>query len=185
VLPDSRCGASAFRALPLVVLCICSRLAAADPWTVSGLLGDGNHVTRVGAEAQIPSAYAGLLGNNWSWSLSWAGDVSYWRAEGHVDSKRSLWEGGFTPIITLRHLNGTPYYLEGGIGVHLLSHVRIDERDLSTAFQFGEMLGGGINFGDRRQYGVGVRVQHISNGGIKEPNNGITFGEIRLSYLWD
>lgn len=47
------------------------------------------------------------------------------------------------------------------------------------------MLGGGINFGDRREYGVGVRVQHISNGGIKEPNNGITFGEIRLSYLWD
>ena len=137
--PSSRCVRFAFRVLPLVVLCACSRLAAGDLWTVSGLLGDGNHVTLVGAEAQIPSSYAGLLGENWSWLLSWAGNVSYWRAQGHVDSNRSLWEGGFTPIITLRHLNGSiPYYLEGGIGVHLLSHVHIDERDLSTAFQFGE-----------------------------------------------
>jgi hypothetical protein len=166
------------------VVCTCSRLAAADLWTVSSLFGDGNHVTLIGVEAQIPSSHAGRLGEDWSWSLSWAGDVSYWRAEGHVDSNRSLWEGGFTPVITLRRLNA-PYYLEGGIGVHLLSHTSIDERDLSTQFQFGEMLGGGINFGGRRQYTVGVRVQHLSNGGIKEPNNGITFGEIRLSYLWD
>ena len=92
---------AAFRALPPVVFCACSRLVAADAWTVSGLIGVGNHVTRVGVEAQIPSSYAGLLGENWSWSLSWAGDVSYWRAEGHVDSNRSLWEGGFTPIVTL------------------------------------------------------------------------------------
>src|SRR5262245_29537419 len=91
----SRCGGFALRALALVVLCTCSRLAGADPWAVSALLGAGNHVTRAGIEAQIPSPFAGLLGENWSWSLNWAGDASYWRAERHVDSHRSLWEGGF------------------------------------------------------------------------------------------
>ena len=42
-----------------------------------------------------------------------------------------------------------------------------------------------VVFGDRGQYGVGVRIQHISNGSIKEPNDGVTFGELRISYRWD
>ncbi len=76
-------------------------------------------------------------------------------------------------------------YVEGGAGIHLLSHTRIDERVFSTSFQFGELLGAGVNFGDREQYSIGVRIQHISNGRIKEPNDGITFGEIRFAYRWD
>jgi hypothetical protein len=61
---------------------------------------------------------------------------------------------------------------------------RIDERWLSTAFQVGEFVGTGVNFGDRGEYGVGVGMQHISNGCIKEPNYGATFAEVRLSYRW-
>jgi hypothetical protein len=56
---------------------------------------------------------------------------------------------------------------------------------LSTAFQFGEFAGAGVNFGDRGEYGVGVRIQHISNGCIKQPNYGATFGEVRISYRWE
>jgi hypothetical protein len=56
---------------------------------------------------------------------------------------------------------------------------------VSTAFQFGEFVGTGVNFGDRGEYGVGVRIQHISNGCIKQPNYGATFGEFRISYRWE
>ena len=94
---------------------------------------------------------------------------------------------GLTPVVELRRASasGVSFYVEGGIGIHLLSHTRIDERGLSTAFQFGEFVGTGVNFGDHGEYGVGVRIQHISNGRIKEPNCGATFGEVRISYRWE
>ena len=78
-------------------------------------------------------------------------------------------------------------YIRPGIaaGTMIKARTRIAERGLSTAFQFGELVGTGVNFGDHGQYGIGVRIQHISNGGIKEPNYGVTFGEVRISYRWD
>ena len=33
--------------------------------------------------------------------------------------------------------------------------------------------------------GVEVRIQHISNGRIKAPNWGTTFGEVHISYRWE
>jgi hypothetical protein len=61
----------------------------------------------------------------------------------------------------------------------------VHERELSTTFQFGELVGTGVTFGDRGQYGVGVRITHISDSSIKEPNDGVTFGELRISYRCD
>lgn len=49
----------------------------------------------------------------------------------------------------------------------------------------GEFVGTGVDFGDHGEYGVGVRLQHISNGCIKEPNFGATLGEVRISYRWE
>jgi hypothetical protein len=147
--------------------------------TVSGLVGTGNHIHLAGVEAQWPSNLCGTCTDDWSWSLNWAADVAYLWASNHLASSPSLWETGFTPV------SGLAYYLEGGIGVHLLSHTYIDNRGVSTAFQFGEFVGTGVNFRDRGQYGVGARIQHCSKGGIKEPNCGVALGEVRISYRWD
>lgn len=104
--------------------------------------------------------------------------ISYWHAQVHPTANGSLWDAGLTPM--LRWLppccaTAQPF-LEAGIGVHLLSHTRINNnRDLGTAFQFGENAGGGIAFGENRRYELGVYVQHESNGSIKEPNNGLTY----------
>ena len=80
---------------------------------------------------------------------------------------------------------GHVLYLEAGIGVHLLSHASIDARDLSTAFQFGEFAGIGVNFGEHSECGIGLRIQHLSNARIKQPNDGVTFGQLRVSYRWE
>jgi hypothetical protein len=172
-----------------ILICLCvhsSALPAAD-WSLSGIVGSGNHVNIAGVEAQVPSGFRGALTEEWSWSVRWAADVAYWWARNHRNSDNSLWEVGMTPIVELRRAlaSGASYFFEGGIGVHLLSHTRIDERELSTAFQFGELVGTGVTFGDHGQYGFGMRLQHISNGRIKEPNCGVTFGELRISYRWD
>jgi hypothetical protein len=70
-----------------------------------------------------------------------------------------------------------------GFGVHMLSHVRIsDERNFGSSFQFGEFLGLGADLEDSRQYSLAARVQHVSNGGIKKPNPGVTFMQVVLQY---
>jgi len=180
-------AAAIARRCALIYLCAHSGAIPAAEWTLSGIVGAGNHLNVAGVEAQVPSGYAGALTDPWSWSLRWAVDVGYWWAQSHTDSGSSLWETGLTPVVELRRAaaNGISYYVEGGIGIHLLSHTRIDEQELSTAFQFGELAGIGVIFGDREQYAIGVRIQHISNANIKEPNNGATFGEVRISYRWD
>lgn len=181
-------GSGSFMILVVALLaCACSRLAHGGELTVSSIVGTGNHVTTVGVEAQVPSGLKGALTDNWSWSLQWAGDVSYWWSRNHSASTSSLWETGVTPVVRLRRAGDSLYssYLEAGVGIHLLSHTSIDERVLSTAFQFGEFVGVGADFGSREQYSIGLRLQHISNGGIKEPNDGVTFGELRFAYRWD
>src|SRR5271169_1632127 len=104
--------------------------------------------------------------------------LSYWHAQVHPTDNGSLWDLGLTPM--LRWLppccTTVQPFLEAGVGVHLLSHTRINnDRDLSTAFQFGENGGAGIAFGEQHRFEVGVYVQHESNARIKEPNNGLTY----------
>ena len=77
-------------------------------------------------------------------------------------------------------------YVEAAIGLHLIEPVRMDDtRAFTTAFQFGDHVGFGARFGERGQYDLGVRFQHLSNGGLKEPNNGINFAQVRFQYHLD
>ena len=41
-----------------------------------------------------------------------------------------------------------------------------------------------ILFGDKQQYDLGVRLQHLSNGGIENPNPGINFLILRFAYRY-
>jgi lipid A 3-O-deacylase len=67
-------------------------------------------------------------------------------------------------------------FVEGGIGLYLLSHtINNDVTHMSTSFEFGSHIGAGLRIGERRETRVGITVQHLSNGGIKEPNSGVNF----------
>lgn len=110
--------------------------------------------------------------------LRLAAQVDYWRGHEHPASNSSLWDFGLTPIFHWSgpEIGATRLFLEAGIGAHLLSDTRINtERVFSTAFQFGEIGVVGLSFGERNRYEIGGLVQHISNGAIKEPNNGLTY----------
>jgi lipid A 3-O-deacylase len=74
-------------------------------------------------------------------------------------------------------------YIEVDAGIRLLSSTRISsDFSVGTAFQFADMAGVGLQFGSHQQYLAGYRFQHISNGGIKEPNPGINFSQLYLQY---
>jgi hypothetical protein len=130
------------------------------------------------------------LGLRWDWKkkhrlgpyLQWGG---YWEASG------GQWANGervtdlaFTPVFRLERSEGSYLpYLEGAIGLHLLSQVNLSEhRTSGTHFQFGDHVGIGVRFGERLQHDIGIRAQHLSNAGIGEPNPGIDFVILRYEY---
>ncbi len=81
--------------------------------------------------------------------------------------------------------SGLTPFAEAGIGPHLISDTRLGKRDLTTAFQFGSVVGFGVGFGERGQYELSYRFQHISNGDIKKPNDTLDLHLLRLGYSFD
>jgi hypothetical protein len=113
-------------------------------------------------------------GAQWQSSRRWLQwDLSF---GGWTGGHGNVYDLGFTPTARL----GRSPYLEAGVGAHVLSDLDVGTgRDFSSRFQFGDHLGAGLRFGD---YDVGLRFQHLSNGGLRNPNPGINFVILRLRY---
>ncbi|AOJ75888.1 deacylase [Burkholderia ubonensis] len=118
----------------------------------------------------------------WHFAFVMEGNVSYWHTNGNVHT--SIWEVGATPMFRfIKSAGAVRPYVEAGAGIRLLSHPTIsNDLSMSTAFQFADVAGVGVQFGQRQQYQVGYRFQHVSNAGIKEPNPGINFHQFYLQY---
>jgi lipid A 3-O-deacylase len=150
----------------------------ADYFSVQSGSGEGVDVTGVGWEIPISECNgsgrlrAGLL----------------FRIDGFHGTAlggRDVMAGSTTPFLRyeLGRALGVPFYAESGMGVSLLSQTRVDEvRQFSTAFQFNEFVGLGARFGRKGEQQLGVRLQHVSNGGIKRPNDGLTYGMLSFNY---
>ena len=123
------------------------------------------------------------VGLQWRQEPHWLEDTSmrlYWDAAlGTWESDTgTLQDGSLTPTFRYGHEQGA--YFDLGIGFHVLSETRISSQiEFSTKFQFGDHFGVGYRY-DR--YDFSVRVQHLSNAGIKNPNPGINFLQVRLQY---
>jgi lipid A 3-O-deacylase len=138
------------------------------------------------------------MGATWNWDKSWLNDGD-WHVTGFWDVALAQWHGdkpgdnnqivtdiGITPVFHLEPKDGagiTPYLEAGILGMHLISPTYLySDRRFSTAFQFGHILGFGMSLGEHRQFDLGYRFQHLSNGGIKMPNDGIDFNMVHFSY---
>lgn len=107
------------------------------------------------------------------WDLSFGGWTG---GHGHV------YDLGVTPVFRWAKPGGSPY-LEAAVGAHVLSDLDVGTgTEFSTRFQFGDHIGAGLRFGDRERYDLGLRFQHLSNGGLRNPNPGINFLLLRLQY---
>ena len=133
-------------------------------------------------------------GLQWNWDKKWFADRpwtlgAYWDLQLSRWSANSgaVWDIGFTPVFRLERARSSTYvpYVEAAIGFHILSERRISERRFSTKFQYGDHIGAGVRYGERYRYDVSVRLQHLSNGGLRRPNPGINFAELRLAYHFD
>jgi len=137
------------------------------------------------------------LSAQWNWSPNWNfwqsngthiggyWDVSIaqWRMNHYNNTSESsnLYDLGFTPVFRFQRDDGKGFYGEAGVGLHLFSKLyRNNDKVLSTAFQFGDHIGAGYVFGNGLD--LGIRLQHFSNGGIKQPNGGVNFAVARVAY---
>lgn len=114
------------------------------------------------------------FGLEWESAHRWL----YWEASfgGWTGGHGKVYDFGFTPVARWGH----PAYVEGGVGAHVLSDLDVGTgRDFSTRFQFGDHIGAGLRFG---KYDLGLRLEHLSNGGTRNPNPGINFLILRLQY---
>ncbi len=137
------------------------------------------------------------VGLQWDWKKKWF-DTGSWHLGGYWDASMGYWDNdspgktnsgladiGFTPVFRFQsnNLTGVSPYAEAAIGVHFLSRTSVsDQRQFGSSFQFGDHIGVGLRFGDKGQYDLGYRYQHLSNGGLKDPNQGINYNQVRFQY---
>jgi len=167
--------------LAVVLLAVPDNSAAMGRIAVEA--GVGNYVDVVGVGIGSEDWKQWSPGQDWSLSLYGLARASFWR--GHDHHNEDVVDLSAAPVLRLERISAGTFapYVEASIGLHLLSHTRINEtRQFSTAFQFGEFLGVGVTFGDNRRYDVALHVQHVSNGGIKNPNDGLTYGAVVFQY---
>lgn len=116
-----------------------------------------------------------------------AAQIAYWHGNERPTDHESLWEASVTPYLrwTSPAMGPATLFLEAGLGASLLSDTRINtERHFGSTFQFNEQGNVGVAFGPRNRYEIAGFVRHVSNGGIKQPNNGITVfgGMLRVGF---
>ena len=167
---------------PLALLCAAVALAAAAGTRAADFavldlhLAQGKNFKRLTLGAETDPA--------WSRGLSWGRvdllaefGLSYWRADQPGANDR-LWQLNAIPIV--RWWPTERFYLEGGVGLTVFDRTRFIDKELSTAFQFGDHLGLGWQLTPSIR--IGARVSHFSNAAIKRPNPGLDATQLTLAY---
>ncbi len=77
-------------------------------------------------------------------------------------------------------MGGERFYIEAGIGATVLNHASFADKDLGSAFQFGDHIG--LGFLVTPQSRLGLRYSHFSNAGIKTPNPGLDVTQVTYTY---
>src|SRR5437867_10032704 len=149
--------------------------------------GYGNSVAIYGVGAYWDSLCVCAPLKQYGFDTRLVAQLAYWHGREQPTQRSSLWDVSLTPILRWIAPQTGPIrvFVEAGIGAHLLSATRINnERQFGSSFQFGEQGGGGFAFGPHGRYEFGVYIQHLSNGHIKQPNDGLTYiaGVLRVAF---
>jgi hypothetical protein len=187
------------RKLIMALIFIAPVSARADGWAIrhpDGMALEGGYTDEVSPKRDAWRGGGALV---WDWGVRWLPyhgfyvggqwelSASYWDAR--HDGKTgigSLADFGITPIFRIQTDDtwlGVHPFLEGAIGAHITTEDGLGDADFGSYFEFGDHLGGGIRFGDKGQYELNYRYQHLSHL-AGHPNPGINFELVRFGYRW-
>lgn len=137
------------------------------------------------------------VGGQWHWRRAWALHdslilrgrweiaVGRWRADLEHGRRDESWVTQLSVVPTLRltGLRGRGWYGEIGSGPAMLMPVfHSRNRSFSTEFNFQSHLALGYTLGPAGQHDVGLRIEHFSNAGIRDPNPGMEIASLRYTY---
>ena len=169
-----------------VVLFACASHAMAadtteDPMTLgieagTGLSRDASDTQLLRLTARFHPTASSEPKEEWANNLAlwWEVSLGSWRYEKRGDS-RYLLDVGVAPLLRYSFHKKHGVFVEGGVGVHYLNglYERGNSR-FSTRVQFAPHVGVGYRFSaDTGE--ILLRLQHLSNAGIKQPNPGVEF----------
>ncbi|MGJ7603575.1 acyloxyacyl hydrolase [Variovorax sp. LT1R20] len=130
-----------------------------------------------------------------SWDLPYRWQLGPGELSSHLEASYAYWQIQSSDRAGLSHLSqlalvpvlryrpeggASPWFFDTGLGVTATSSIyRTRQKSFSTSFNFGTHLAVGRSFGAQRQHEIALRLEHFSNAGIKHPNPGENFVQIR------
>ncbi|MGE0080348.1 MAG: acyloxyacyl hydrolase [Thiohalomonadaceae bacterium] len=122
----------------------------------------------------------------WNLRIHWEFGLACWRAHDSSTGVDEIYNANVTPVLRFSPTGrrGARPYAEFGLGFHVLSDDRIEDRTLSSTYHFGSHVGVGLVTGGDRRFDLGVRYQHLSNASLETPNPGIDFAIARIGWLF-
>jgi lipid A 3-O-deacylase len=175
-----------FRFLLIAVAALLSSGARA-----ADLTPDGYFIAQGGVT--VHGTYSATAGLSWPWAwkrTSYSGEwtgmteafISHWSGRG-VDGRETFTQIGLVPVVRYRFDHGkSAWFADAGIGVSLMDRVYVTkDKQFSTRFNFVDVIGVGRSFGTDRDQEISLRVSHVSNAGIKKPNPGENFVQLRYA----
>ena len=136
---------------------------------------------------------ATLPWNNWSWNLGsgsvrghWDGWIGAWSNKDLLRDRFTTPALGIGPSLRWRGAQGTsPWFVEAGTAVMVTGKRLVNSGErMGTRWNFATHLGMGVNFGAQREHEISLRLQHASNAGIKSPNPGLNFVQLRYAHAF-
>jgi len=143
------------------------------------------------------STDAWSIGGQWRWNRAWTVrdslllrgrweiSVGRWRTDADDGGGDRAWVTQVSVLPTLRLTSPGEHgwYAELGSGPSFLMPVfRSRDREFSTEFNFQSHFAVGYVLGWGGKHDVGLRVEHFSNAGIREPNPGMNFASLRYTH---
>lgn len=201
--PSAKAGLHSLASLALLAACVACHAdgavaAATTPGTTQRAPAEAfrplGFFAQFGVADEVTATTAGLIWKpGWdalpaTWSVYFEASLSRWNSRGGYTSDHGvLTQVGLIPVFRWRADQGrSQWYWEGGIGATVTSSVyRNEGKRFSTSFNFGDHVGVGYSFGAAKQNEVALRLEHFSNAGIKHPNPGQNFVQLRYVRYFD
>lgn len=141
-------------------------------------------------------AYAANIGvtlpwQKWTYALGsgqitghWDLFASHWSSHMITDERQRSYVFGVIPSFRWRGDQGqSAWFAQAGTGLAWsTAYYQSRDKQFSTRYNFATHLAVGANFGARREHEVMVRIEHFSNAGIKRPNPGENFLQLRYAH---
>lgn len=176
-------------AVALWGLACTSQASAAEPTTPSAYV-EGGQTFQQSSDTTTATMGVRLPVQRTFWdgriTAAWDLYLSDWNADALPGARSHFTQIGLVPMFRYRFDTGqSPWFVEAGVGISYLSDsYQTANKSFSTQWNFSDHLGVGRSFGAERKQELGLYVKHVSNAGLRRPNPGESFLQLRYAYAF-